>query len=49
MDPDAAAEIGHLPEGHGLLGLIIDRPEPLRLHDIAQHPASYGFPATTRR
>ena len=45
MDPDAAAVIGHLPEGHGLLGLIIDRPEPLRLHDIAQHPASYGFPA----
>lgn len=45
MDPDVAAEIGNLPEGHGLLGLIIDRPEPLRLHDIAQHPASYGFPA----
>lgn len=44
MDPDEAAVIGHLPEGHGLLGLIIDRPEPLRLHDIAQHPASYGFP-----
>lgn len=39
-----AAEIGELPTGHGLLGLIIDRPEPLRLHDIAQHSASYGFP-----
>ena len=37
-------EIGDLPVGHGLLGLIIDRPEPLRLHDIAEHPASYGFP-----
>ncbi len=36
--------IGDLPTGHGLLGLIIDRPEPLRLHDIAAHPASYGFP-----
>jgi two-component system, NarL family, sensor histidine kinase DevS len=36
--------IGELPRGHGLLGLIIDRPEPLRLHDIAAHPASYGFP-----
>ena len=45
MDPDTAAIIGPLPEGHGLLGLIIDRPEPLRLHDIAEHPASYGFPA----
>ena len=38
------AEIGDLPRGHGLLGLLIDRPEPLRLHDIAEHPASYGFP-----
>ncbi len=38
-------EIGELPTGHGLLGLIIDRPEPLRLHDISAHPASYGFPA----
>jgi len=37
-------QIGDLPTGHGLLGLIIDRPEPLRLHDISQHPASYGFP-----
>lgn len=45
MDSGTVVEIGHLPEGHGLLGLIIDRPEPLRLHDIAQHPASYGFPA----
>ena len=36
--------IGDLPSGHGLLGLIIDRPEPLRLHDIAEDPASYGFP-----
>ena len=36
--------IGDLPRGHGLLGLIIDQPEPLRLHDIAAHPASYGFP-----
>ena len=45
IDPEVAAKIGHLPEGHGLLGLIIDRPEPVRLHDIAQHPASYGFPS----
>ncbi|QWZ08867.1 GAF domain-containing sensor histidine kinase [Nocardioides panacis] len=37
-------QIGDLPSGHGLLGLIIDRPEPLRLHDIAEHAASYGFP-----
>jgi len=37
--------IGDLPRGHGLLGQIIDSPQPLRLHDIAEHTASYGFPA----
>ena len=37
-------EIGHLPRGLGVLGLLIDRPEPLRLHDINEHPAAYGFP-----
>ncbi len=44
IEEDEAHRIGHLPEGHGLLGLIIDRPEPLRLHDMAEHQASYGFP-----
>ena len=39
-----AVRIGELPRGHGLLGLLIDRPEPVRLHDIAEHPESYGFP-----
>ena len=42
--PDQAARIGPLPTGHGLLGLLIDDPRPIRLHDIAEHPASYGFP-----
>ena len=37
-------QIGDLPRGHGLLGLIIDEPRPLRLSEIAAHPASYGFP-----
>lgn len=45
ISDELAVQIGELPTGHGLLGLIIDQPEPLRLHDIAQHPASYGFPA----
>lgn len=44
LDDDEVTRIGSLPAGHGLLGQIIDRPEPLRLHDIAAHPASYGFP-----
>jgi signal transduction histidine kinase len=38
------AAIGPYPEGHGLLGLLIDDPEPLRLTDLAKHPQSYGFP-----
>src|SRR6202522_1150126 len=37
--------IHHWPEGHGLLGLLIRDPRPLRLADIAAHPDSSGFPA----
>lgn len=37
--------IGDLPSGHGVLGLLIDHPEPLRLPEITAHRASYGFPA----
>jgi signal transduction histidine kinase len=44
LTPQERDVIGDLPRGRGLLGLIIDRPEPLRLRDIASHPASYGFP-----
>ncbi|MFD8964175.1 GAF domain-containing protein [Streptomyces sp. NPDC059568] len=36
--------IGHLPEGHGILGELIRHPEPLRLSELSDHPASYGFP-----
>lgn len=39
------AEIGHYPEGHGILGELIRHPEPLRLVKLSEHPASYGFPA----
>lgn len=45
IGPEQAAVIGDLPQGHGLLGLLIDRPEPVRLHDLSAHPTSYGFPA----
>ena len=41
---EAVTRIGDLPTGHGVLGLLIDDPRPIRLHDIATHPASYGFP-----
>ena len=44
MDADTVADIGHLPQGKGLLGLLVDYPQSLRLADIAEHPASTGFP-----
>ncbi|HET6740955.1 MAG TPA: GAF domain-containing sensor histidine kinase [Kribbella sp.] len=39
------AAIGPYPEGHGILGLLIEHPEPIRMHDLAEHPRSYGFPS----
>ncbi|MFT4262051.1 MAG: GAF domain-containing protein [Nocardioides sp.] len=45
IDPEVQERIGHLPSGHGILGLLIRHPEPLRLQDLQAHPASYGFPA----
>jgi signal transduction histidine kinase len=43
-DPEVAEEIGHLPEGPGIRGLLIDQPAPLRLEDLNRHPAASGFP-----
>lgn len=37
-------QIGEPPRGRGLLGVIIDDPRPLRLHDVGHDPRSYGFP-----
>jgi signal transduction histidine kinase len=44
IDEPTRHRIGHLPEGHGILGLLIDDPRPVRLHRLAEHRASYGFP-----
>jgi two-component system, NarL family, sensor histidine kinase DevS len=44
LSQDEIERIHHWPEGHGLLGLLIDDPRPLRLADIAAHPQSSGFP-----
>jgi signal transduction histidine kinase len=38
------AAIGPLPEGHGLLGLLIRKAEPLRIRHISKDPSSVGFP-----
>ncbi|CAN3128669.1 Response regulator [Mycobacterium sp. smrl_JER01] len=44
IDEATGARIGHLPEGRGVLGVLIDDPKPIRLEDISFHPASVGFP-----
>jgi len=44
IDDATRATMGPLPTGHGLLGTVIAEPRPLRLPDIAAHPASVGFP-----
>jgi signal transduction histidine kinase len=36
--------IGPLPEGHGLLGVLIEKATPLRLRNIRDHMSSSGFP-----
>jgi signal transduction histidine kinase len=45
VSPELQAEIGELPRGRGVLGVLIEDPRPLRLPEIAAHPASVGFPA----
>ena len=44
LNPEQVAAIGHLPEGHGILGLLILDPKPIRLPVLGAHPDSYGFP-----
>lgn len=45
MSEEDCDRIGHLPSGKGILGLLIDDPRPIRLHDLREHPQSCGFPA----
>jgi GAF domain-containing protein len=44
MDAARIEAIGHVPDGKGLLGRLIDCPEPLRLADLQSDPSSVGFP-----
>lgn len=44
IDTELQARIGHLPVGKGVLGVLLDRTEPLRVDDLTQHPAAVGFP-----
>ena len=45
MTPEQVRQVGHLPEGHGLLGLLILEPQAVRVRDVTEHPDTYGFPA----
>ncbi|CAO5232300.1 sensor histidine kinase [Frankia sp. AgKG'84/4] len=42
---DVAALIGRLPQGRGLIGHGLRDPRPLRVAEVAAHPAAVGFPA----
>jgi signal transduction histidine kinase len=44
IDEQTHRSIGDLPRGRGILGELIEHPQPLRLADVGAHPKSYGFP-----
>lgn len=44
MPDDVVQEIGDLPEGHGLLGALIEEQAPIMLEHLSQDPRSGGFP-----
>jgi signal transduction histidine kinase len=44
IDAASAGDIGDLPSGRGILGLLIHHPVPIRLENLSAHPASSGFP-----
>ena len=41
----ARERIGRIPEGRGLLGVVLREGKPLRIANLAQHTESVGFPA----
>jgi signal transduction histidine kinase len=44
IDDAGVRAIGAPPSGHGILGLLIVDPRPIRLPDLTAHPDSFGFP-----
>jgi signal transduction histidine kinase len=44
MDDAQVTEIGDLPMGRGILGLLTSEPAPIRLASLSAHPAAAGFP-----
>lgn len=45
ISDEARQRIGALPEGKGVLGVLIQDPRPLRMRDLAAHAKAHGFPA----
>jgi signal transduction histidine kinase len=44
MTDEVEKQIGDLPHGRGILGVLISDTRNLRLHDLSEHPKSVGFP-----
>jgi signal transduction histidine kinase len=44
IDQETQTRIGLLPQGRGILGLLVSHPTPIRLDDLTTHPAAVGFP-----
>ncbi len=44
LTPEQEAKIGALPEGRGILGVVMREPRALRLRDLTEHEASVGYP-----
>jgi signal transduction histidine kinase len=44
ISEELSKEIGDLPVGRGILGVLIKDARPLRLHDLREDPRSAGFP-----
>ena len=44
VDEMTQRTIGELPRGRGVLGVLIETPEPLRLENVGDHIESFGFP-----
>jgi signal transduction histidine kinase len=44
LAPEDVAALPHLPEGKGLLGLVLSDRRPVRVDRLSDHPHSVGFP-----
>ncbi len=44
LTPDEERKIAHPPIGDGLLGLLFEQHQTVRIDNISKHPASVGFP-----